>query len=273
MFSRLVQQARRIVYGQAPDVRPWHPNWPEFRLPVGALRRVARAGGELLIVSDSPGGYSDWLRRAGNAGRLLEQNRILSMPAADLAACAGRFSGCLLVMAEGHIRIADKLIKRISSLLRPSGSLFILVTNDRQSDAPAFALNFAQHAVRFLDLSTWVTDIIYVRSGAIRWGLRRRLALLGRRATSLRPYQVPYFVIESGLVSALNGLLNLMAWRAAPYPPRRGLCSSIFIELRPGMDQSSAASPVAQSQAHAPDSGQEGTECSAPATASSSRYC
>jgi hypothetical protein len=256
-FSRFLQRLRRSVYGQVPEVRPWHPNWPDFRLPIAALREAA---GELLIVSDSPAAYGEWLRHIGNAGRLLEQNRLLSMPRAELEACRGRYGGCLLVMGEGHIRIAEKLIERIAPVLRPSASLFILIVNDRHSDAPAFALSFAHHAVQFLDLSMWVADINYVRSGAVRWALRRRLALFGRRATSLRPYQIPYLAIAGGTLSTLNGLLNIVAWRATPHPPRRGLCSSIFLELRPAI---AMTSPHSRGRSELRDSEREGTECSA----------
>jgi hypothetical protein len=242
-LSRFLWQVRRIFYGYVPNVRPWHPQWPDFRLPLAALREPIDAAGDLLIVSDAPDTYRHWLWRMGKPGRSVELNRLLNMPEAELGTSTGHYGGCLLVMTEGGMRNADKCIKRIVSLLQPAASLFILVINDRLTDAPAFAAGFAYHSARFVNLSMWVAETSYVRSGPVRWALRRRLVQLGRRATTLQWYHVPYLVIAGGLLSVLNCLLNVMGTRATVEPPRRGFCSSMFLVLRPQVNLRSPASP------------------------------
>ena len=236
-FARFLWHARRVLYGSVPSVRPWHPRWPDFRLPLAALQDTVR--GELLIVSDSPGTYTHWLSQIGKAGRSLELGRLLNMPQPEQAASAGRYESCLLVISEGNIRSADKFIKRIASLLQPSGSLFILITNDRLSDAAGFATGFAFHSARLVNLSMWVAETSYVHSGPIRWALRRQLVLLARRATTFQWYELPYLVVVGGLASIVNCLCDVIASRATPDPPRRGLCSSVFLVLRAAAHPSS----------------------------------
>lgn len=250
-FARFLWHLRRALYGHVPTVRPWHPHWPDFRLPLAALRDGLGAAGEFLIVSDSPGTYTHWLWRTGKPGRSLELGRLLNMPPAEQAASAGRYGGCLLVMSEGNIRNADRFIRLITAFLNPSASLFILIVNSRLSDAPAFGADFAYHAARFVNLSMWVTETNYVRTGPVRWALRRHLVMLARRATSLRLYDVPYLVIAGGVMSIVNCLCNVIASRAAAYPPRRGLCSSIFLVLRSTVEASSPAARAALSEAEA----------------------
>jgi hypothetical protein len=232
-LARYLWKSRRSVYGYVPTVRPWHPYWPDFRVPLAALKDVIRAEGELLIVSESAGVYTHWLWRIGKPGRSLEVARLLGMSEAELKDSVGRYTACLLVTTEGYIESADKISRRVSLLLQPAASLFVLIINDRQSDAREFGGRFAHSSSRFINLSKWVAEVHYVRSDAFRWAIRRRLALLGRRATGLRPLQVPYFVVAGAILSALNGLLNVILWRATDYPPRRGFCSSVFLELRP----------------------------------------
>jgi len=253
-LSRMLWHARRVLYGNVPSVRPWHPRWADFRLPLAALQGVIAGAGDLLIVSDSPGTYTHWLSQVGKEGRSLELGRLLNMSEVEQAASAGKYEACLLVMSEGNIRSADKFIKRIASLLQPSGSLFILILNERLSDAAGFGASFAYHSARFINLSMWVAETSYVRSGPVRWALRRQLVLFARRATTFRWYDLPYLVIVGGVASIVNCLCDVMASRATPDPPRRGFCSSMFLVLRPAAHSSSPASQDSQSEADQPDS-------------------
>jgi hypothetical protein len=232
-LSRLLWRARTKVYGHVLAVRPWHPRWADFRKPLSALRDVLGDPGELLIVSDAPGAFNHWLWSIGKPGRSMELTRLVNMPEADLKAAAAKYCGSLLVMSEGDISRADKLIRRIATLLQPSASLFILILNDRAFDPAAFGGAFAHHSARFVNLSMWVAETSYVRSGKIRWALRRRLARLARRSTGLRWYHLPHLVIVGGFLSVVNCLCDVVAWRATPDPPRRGICSSAFLVLRP----------------------------------------
>jgi hypothetical protein len=249
-LSRILWHARRVLYGSVPSVRPWHPRWLDFRLPLAAVQDAIGGPGELLIVSDSPGAYTHWLSQIGKAGRSLELGRLLNMSEVEQAASANRYEACLMVMSEGNIRSADKFIKRIASLLQPSGSLYILIMNDRLSDATAFAASFAYHSARFVHWSMWVAETSYVRSGPVRWALRRQLVRLARRATTFRWYDLPYLVVVGGLASIVNCLCDLIASRATPDPPRRGFCSSMFLVLRPAVD---SRSPTSQPEAEGPD--------------------
>jgi hypothetical protein len=156
-------------------------------------------------------------------------------------------------MSEGNIRSADKFIKRIASLLQPSGSLFILIMNDRLSDATAFSASFAYHSARFVNWSMWVAETSYVRSGPVRWALRRQLVLLARRASTFRWYDLPYLVVVGGVASIVNCLCDVIASRATPNPPRRGFCSSMFLVLRPAARTANLPPTPASCSAHDQD--------------------
>jgi hypothetical protein len=253
-ITRFFWKFRRKMYGFAPTVRLWHPYWPDFRLPLSALKDVLDAGGELLVVSEAADTYTHWLWRTGTPGRSLEVARLLSMPEAELKVSAGKYAACLLVTTEGYMDGADKITKRIASLLQSAASLFVLIINDRQSDPRAFGGRFAHNSSRFINLSMWVAEVRYVRSGSLRWMLRRRLALLGRRTTNVRPVEAPYFVVAGSIASVLNGLLNVILWRATDYPPRRGFCSSIFLVLRPTVALPPVTSLSAEADARNRDS-------------------
>jgi hypothetical protein len=132
--------------------------------------------------------------------------------------------------------------------LQPSASVFVLILNDRHFEPQAFAAGFAHQSARFFNLSMWVAETSYVRSGHIRWTLRRRLLLLARRASSLRWYELPYFAVAGAFLSVANWLCNVLASRARPYPPRRGFCSSLFLVLRPAAQRASSNSLLQSSK-------------------------
>jgi hypothetical protein len=96
----------------------------------------------------------------------------------------------------------------------------------------------------------WVAETSYVRSGPVRWALRRQLVLLARRATTFRWYDLPYLVVVGGVASVINCLCDVIASRATPDPPRRGFCSSMFLVLRSAVR---TPSPAARPEAGVPD--------------------
>jgi hypothetical protein len=242
--ARFLGRVRRVWHEHVLALEPWHPRWPDFRLPLLALREAIGTGGEILIAADSsPNTYRHWLCRIGGRGRVLELRRLLKLPEAEIAACAGRYCGCLLVMTEADFSNVERLIARIKVLLQPSTSLFILVLNDRACEAAGFAARFARHSFRFLDLSTWIAQTSYVRSGPIRWAMRRRMTLLTARSANHRWYEVPNLFVAGSLLSIVNFLCDVIASRAGPDPPRRGLCSSVFLVLRRGIKAPVEASP------------------------------
>jgi hypothetical protein len=60
--------ARQKLLGRAPDVRPWHPRWPDIRRLRQHLTEIAE-GASVLIVADVPATIRGWLERvAARAG-------------------------------------------------------------------------------------------------------------------------------------------------------------------------------------------------------------
>jgi hypothetical protein len=232
-LARYLWHARRLIYGQAPDVRPWHPRWSDYRFPLAMVGELVGAIGELLVVSESPYVYADWLSRGGRPGRSLDLSRILDMTTGELAAAGGNYAGCLLIMSQLNIRSADKLLARIVAMLPRPASVIIMVTNDGLDEATAFAASFAYHSTAFLEQSIWVARTSYVSSGPVRWALRRGLVVLAQRATNPRWYDLPYLFVIGGLLSFVNCLCDAVFSRPTYDPPRRGFCSSMLVVLRP----------------------------------------
>src|SRR5262249_57429878 len=90
---------------------------------------------------------------------------------------------CLMVLTEGQLHHSDDLIASVGPLLKASGQIMIMVTNDRPLDQAAeFTRGFVYHSARLLSPSAWLAEVHYVPASHIRWALypaMNRVALRG----------------------------------------------------------------------------------------------
>ncbi|MBV8566955.1 MAG: hypothetical protein JO273_15990 [Methylobacteriaceae bacterium] len=228
----MVWRLRFALFGRPPQVTRLHPRWPDYRLPLAALQRFTPSNGQILVVAEQPIGFAHWLASVAKDVFSIETGRLLEMSRRQYLPMVGGFDTCMLILTEKDLNRGDELVERIGPLLKPGGHSMILVTNDRGlDDAAGFGLSFAYHAPRFLHLGTSVAETHYVPSDRRRWQIQRTIGRLGRAAFR-RPILFPLAAAAGGVLAIGSFLSNQSSMRTEPTPPRRGLCSSVFMILR-----------------------------------------
>jgi hypothetical protein len=226
---------RARLYGSAPDVTRLHPRWPDYGLPLAALKKIIAANGRTLLVAQTPDAFARWLTRSAGDIMTVESARLLEATREFYLPLAGKFDACLMILSEGMLTQADEFIARAAPLLKPGGQIMLMVTNDRGlSLAADFGREFAHHSARLLDPSAWVTEIRYIPASRMRWAIYRatgRVLQSGDTVGWRSPTRLALLALAAVPLSLATLFVNLRM-RAAATPPA-GLWSSVFLILRP----------------------------------------
>ena len=238
------------LLGAPPAVTRLHPRWPDYGLPLAALRKVIAGNGRTLLVSGRPAAFSEWLARGRGEVYTLEAAHLLGASRDAYAPLTGSFDACFMALSEELLASADQLIAGAGPLLRPGGQILILIVNDRGFHAAGeFSRAFARQSARLLDLSSWVAEAHYVPANRLRWATYRalhRVAHLGNEPGWRARLRAPLLAIAAGGLMLISFLVNL-GIRASLTAPA-GAWSSVFLILRPtgkgtrGVDVGGAAS-------------------------------
>ncbi len=235
-FRHLIQHGRDLVFGRPPNVRPWHPRWPDYRIVVGVAQRqlAGLQRRRVLIVSETPGMFSNWLTDVAETTRSMESRRLLTMGSQQYLPLVGNFDLCVFVVGESELSTARSTLERIRPLVANDGRLMIVSFNGRgMSMGSGFSSDIASNSGAFLDLSTAATEAYFVPAGALRWtSMRAMISLFG--GTLHRPLVYAPLTAVLGGFLLLGGLIgNLVALRDQSKPPRSGTCSSVCLVLCP----------------------------------------
>ena len=238
---------RTRFFGSAPDVTRLHPRWPDYGLPLAALKKIIAHNGRTLLIAQQPAAFARWLTRTAGDIHTLEAERLLAIAEDDVRPLRGSFDACLMILAEGMLKSAHAFIERAAPLLGPDGQIMIMVTNERGLSAAAtFGREFAQQSARLLDTAAWVTDVHYVPASRLRWAIYRALGRVGARGDAFgwgSPLRLAALALAAVPLTAATFLTNL-GIRATVRPPR-GLWSSVFVILRPSGGKRTPALPFA----------------------------
>lgn len=238
---RLLWRIRLWFFGAPPDVTRFHVRWPDYKLAREALRQVLSANGRLLLVTDRPHGFAQWLTSMTTDIRTLEWDRLvprwLSRGASEMPEWYRRlldsFDACLIVVTEPMLLNAGAALDRLSPLLKGSGQIYIMVVNDRPyHNALAFKDMFALTALDLVDVSSWTLEVRYVPATRIRWLIYRlfdRVLQHVRAAYLKSSVTLPLWGALLVLPSMAAGFISF-GIRATGSPPR-GLWSSVFLRL------------------------------------------
>jgi hypothetical protein len=226
---------RTRFFGSAPDVTRLHPRWPDYGLPLAALKKIIAHNGRMLLIAQQPAVFGRWLARSAGDIYTLEAERLLQQPQNEERALLGSFDACLVILGEGMLKMADEYIDRVATLLAPGGQIMIMIANERGlARAATFGSEFAQQSARLLDTCAWVTEVHYVPASRMRWAIYRALGRVlrsGDAAGWRSPLRLAALALMAAPLTAATFLTNL-GIRATATPPR-GLWSSVFLILRP----------------------------------------
>jgi hypothetical protein len=228
-------RARTRLFGSPPDVTRLHPLWPDYGLPLAALKRIIAANGRTLLVASKPANFARWLTRSTGDIMTLEADRLIELPREAYLPLVASFDACLIILSQNMLARGDEFIATSGRLLKRGGQIMILVANDRVHDhAKDFAREFAHHSARLLDASAWIAATYYVPASRLRWAIYRAMLRLARIGDSFgwrSLWRVLLLATTALPLSLLSFLTNLGA-RARTTPPR-GMWSSVFLILRP----------------------------------------
>src|ERR1051326_7623105 len=227
-------RARTRLFGSPPNVTRLHPLWPDYGLPLAALRKIIAENGRTLLVAQRPANFARWL--TGSAGDILtlEAERLIELPRDIYLPLVGSFDACLIIISQDMLARGHELIARGGPLLKRGGQIMILAANDsRHGHAADFTRAFARNSARLLDTSAWIARIHYVPASRLRWTIHRTMLRIARIGDSLG-WRSPLHILVLALAALPISLLSLatnLTVRATTTVPR-GAWSSVFLILR-----------------------------------------
>src|SRR5262249_2053667 len=117
-FKWWLYRLRNFIFGRPPQVRPWHPRWPDYRMFMDlAERHFAGTAGSLLIISSAPASFGSFLSGVSAASATsFDMSRFLTLNEEQYRPLEGQFEGCLLVLGDAQTNRTHDLIKRIKPL-------------------------------------------------------------------------------------------------------------------------------------------------------------
>jgi hypothetical protein len=234
-LTGLLWRLRVKFFGSPPDLTRLHPRWPDYGLPLAALKKLIDASGRTLLVTQRPIAFAQWLTRSAGDNFTLESDRLLELPRDLYLPLVETFDACLMILSEGMLAKADEFIARAGPLLKPGGQIMIMVANERSLEhARGFSREFAHQSARLLDLAAWVTEIHYVPASRLRWAIYRAMARVLQRG-DISGWRSPVRLISLAMAAlplSIASYLANLGTRATSTPPP-GVWSSVFLVLRP----------------------------------------
>jgi hypothetical protein len=234
-LAALIAQMRILAFGRPPDVRPWHPRWPDYRGIVATLAGLLAQGGTLAVIGHAPELLRPAVARHTGNARFLQIDRFLDLRRSRYMALVGQFSAVLLFLDESELSGSGAIVDRVLPLLTQDGAVLLVAVNGRTGRMQeSFAADFALHTAQLAGARCRVEDLRFVRAGWLRGAVLRalrRLDLLVRR-----------YPLHAILLAPAVGLLMLTGWmanaltRSSGTLPEDTMISSVSLVLRPARE-------------------------------------
>jgi hypothetical protein len=229
----LLWKLRFWMFGQPPNVTPWHPRWPDYRLPLEALRHLGVDQNRVLVITDSPSAYVHWLTSSSRDVFSLENEKLLTMRRTQYMPLVANFDACLVFFREAELGQGGETVARIGPLLKSGGPIYALINNFRTVEVGGFAANCAYHSSALLNPNIWLSDIRYVAATSLRVKVQAAMVRLLEGVRRRPLVYLPLALITGFPLIVASYLANRAALRATSEPPKAASCSSVFMELRP----------------------------------------
>jgi len=236
-----VWQVRRALFGSAPDVTRLHTRWPDYNMPRKALQDVL-SNGRLLLLTDKPSRFAQWLTGMTSEVFTLEWDRLLDTQGTKgfvhlpewYHGFLDSFDACLIAATEPMLENVGEVLERIGPLLKKRGQISIMILNDRPYyNAKAFSEMFVRRSAELLSRASWVLEVHYVPATGLRWLVYRASDAVLQRLRAAYQQSLLQLPLMGGaliLLGLATYLVNINV-RSTTLPPR-GLWSSVFLMLR-----------------------------------------
>jgi hypothetical protein len=231
-LTRLVRECRVRLFGRPPDLRPWHPRWPDYRTLWARLQAVLSGkSGTLLIVAQNAMYLKDWMSRFAPDAEVLQTPELLNLEPRPYGELINKFHGCIAVVDENELRYCRDLLDRLLPLVVEDGFVMLATIDSRLNQFDErFAAEFAYWSTQFLAfqeclVSTEFVPITKARARGLRW-----LMKLNRLVTN-HPVLAPVLALPVVLAAVATYAANQLAKDLQP--THEGACSSALMVFRP----------------------------------------
>ena len=173
-----VEALRFMLFGRPPQVRQWHPRWPDYRQVTCRLQALRKDGDRLLLLSDRPTVFTVGLADGGECVVRMRISEIMRRPATALAPLDGRFHLCLIELDESSLSRIDGLLDRVGPMLAAGGRVLVsLLDNRLAARGGGLGEALAREAGRFvrpyvIDTRYCVVTASALRARSLAWQVR-----------------------------------------------------------------------------------------------------
>jgi hypothetical protein len=218
----LIERLRFALFGKPPNVRPWHPRFPDYSLiikSVADLRLGDRS--HLLMVSDIPTIFTATFSDGGERVVRLRTSHMLRQPQEVYVPLANRFDLCLLELGELELPKVDEIIDRVAPMMSDGGTVLISVINGRAGDrGRQFQAAIGKDAGRLLRPFFRSFTFSFVTGSGVRERSLRWMIKLARLA-SQRPFVgIPLLFVFGMPLAALCGIAGCFTKVRTGGPPK-----------------------------------------------------
>jgi hypothetical protein len=228
---RALWRVRSLSFGHPPDVRPWHPRWPDFRLASKWLKSFATGSCQALIVSSAPATFSRWSKDLGTNAVNIESSRLRDYPELIGPHAIQAFRAALLVLGHEELPHAGILIKRIGRLLQRDGVMLVAFVNNMGDYVDKLPPAVFDGANELPQVELYPCTIWHVPYSRLRRAIQQaflRLAAAIRR----HPLVAIPFAPAIGFLAIASTICNFSAYYFREAVPRRRFYSSKFVIFR-----------------------------------------
>jgi 2-polyprenyl-3-methyl-5-hydroxy-6-metoxy-1,4-benzoquinol methylase len=229
----LMERIRFFLFGRPPNVRLWHPRFPDFSFVLKRLQPFFDDPRQrLLLVSDIPTIFTATLIDSGERTMRIRQSPFLKSPAEVYEPLFDTFDACLIEVTEGEMAQCSEVIDRVAPLMKPGATIIVVVYNRRQSDAQGFTRSVAAHSPQLLRPSATAIGFYFMPASRARWDVLQLMVWTARTANRNPVLGVPLLLATGGVFVVAATLSNLLQGqpRASLRPGQ--IATSFVMELR-----------------------------------------
>lgn len=216
------------LFGRAPNVRPWHHAWLDYRDATRALQEdLADPDRKFLTIAEVPNTFTKWLGEFGDRVLLLQATRFLRRPSTYSKGREANFGACFIFLTESELWRVDRVLDAVAPMLKADARVQIYMPNQMPIMAPrdfadviaSCAANFIRPGFRFVGAKFSRGRVQRFTRGLLTWCSGQLINRKAMTPVALLLLLPAYFLV------LLDNIVRVIA------PPSKGFCSSATVTL------------------------------------------